>query len=232
MMGRMMGEYWLPLLGQVGFTPLLKHEPDVPDEAVTPAYCAEHNWLIGSPDTVATKLHRASWWLAPDLAVRRGGYRHQTSVGAEVCEVAAGDDGATAVTLTDVDGWQTRARLDGELAPGNPLALTLPALASAAAGVRPAFPALTIERGEVRPGTMALACVDTPAGDTVAAGTVAPESGAAVPAGERIVELRLDRPGQRIEQTCRVGSDGQVLAIAQLLGMVRRRREFTPVSER
>ena len=52
----------------------------------------------------------------------------------------------------------------------------------------------------------------------------------AVPAGERIVELRLDRPGQRIEQTFRVGSDGHVLAIAQLVGIGR--REFTPVSER
>jgi alkanesulfonate monooxygenase SsuD/methylene tetrahydromethanopterin reductase-like flavin-dependent oxidoreductase (luciferase family) len=59
MMGRMMAEYWLPLLGQVGFLPFFKHDPDVPDEAVTPAYCAEHNWLVGSPDTVAAKLRRA-----------------------------------------------------------------------------------------------------------------------------------------------------------------------------
>jgi len=58
MMGRMMAEYWLPLLGQVGFLPYLKHDPDVPDAAVTPAYCAEHNWLVGSPDTVAEKLRR------------------------------------------------------------------------------------------------------------------------------------------------------------------------------
>jgi imidazolonepropionase-like amidohydrolase len=190
-------------------------------------------WLIRELYQAAVPAaftRRASWWLAPDLAVRRGGYRHQTSVGAEVCEVAAGDDGATAVTLTDVDGWQTRARLDGQLAPGDLLALTLPALAPAAPGVRPA---LTIALGEVRPGTMALACADTPSGDTVAAGTVAPESGAAVPAvpaGERIVELRLDRPGQRLEQTFRIGSDGHVLAIAQLVGIGR--REFTPVSER
>ena len=58
MMGCMMAEYWLPLLGQVGFLPYLKHDPDVPDAAVTPAYCAEHNWLVGSPDTVAEKLRR------------------------------------------------------------------------------------------------------------------------------------------------------------------------------
>jgi alkanesulfonate monooxygenase SsuD/methylene tetrahydromethanopterin reductase-like flavin-dependent oxidoreductase (luciferase family) len=58
MMGRMMGEYWLPVLGQVGFLPYLKHDPDVPDAAVTPAYLAEHNWLVGAPDTVAAQLRR------------------------------------------------------------------------------------------------------------------------------------------------------------------------------
>ena len=57
-MGRMMREYWLPLLAQVDYTQYLKHDPDVPDAAVTPAYLAEHNWLIGSPDTVAAKLRR------------------------------------------------------------------------------------------------------------------------------------------------------------------------------
>ena len=57
-MGRMAAEYWLPVLGQVGYLPLLKHDPAVPDEAVTPAYLAEHNWLVGAPDTVAAKLRR------------------------------------------------------------------------------------------------------------------------------------------------------------------------------
>jgi len=36
----------------------LKHRPDVPDDEVTVEYCAEHNWLIGSPETVAKKLQR------------------------------------------------------------------------------------------------------------------------------------------------------------------------------
>lgn len=58
MMGRMMGEYFLPLLGSFGFTEFLKHDPDVPDSDVTPAYCAKHNWLVGSPDTVAEKLEQ------------------------------------------------------------------------------------------------------------------------------------------------------------------------------
>ena len=58
MMGRMMREYFLPLLGQFGFLEYLKHDPSVPDSDVTPEYCAQHNWLIGSPATVAEKLER------------------------------------------------------------------------------------------------------------------------------------------------------------------------------
>src|SRR5205085_1092456 len=57
MMGRMMTEYFLPLLANFGFTEFLKHRPDVPDSDVTPAYCARHNWLVGSPATVADRLH-------------------------------------------------------------------------------------------------------------------------------------------------------------------------------
>ena len=55
-MGRMMREYFLPLLAQFGFTEYLKHAPDVADSDVTPEYCAEKNWLIGSPSTVVEKL--------------------------------------------------------------------------------------------------------------------------------------------------------------------------------
>jgi alkanesulfonate monooxygenase SsuD/methylene tetrahydromethanopterin reductase-like flavin-dependent oxidoreductase (luciferase family) len=58
MMGRMMREYFLPLLAAFGFTEYLKHAPDVPDAEVTPDYCAKHNWLVGSPATVTDKLHR------------------------------------------------------------------------------------------------------------------------------------------------------------------------------
>jgi alkanesulfonate monooxygenase SsuD/methylene tetrahydromethanopterin reductase-like flavin-dependent oxidoreductase (luciferase family) len=55
-LGRMQGEYFLGLLGHFGFTEYLKHDPDVPDSDVTVEYCARHNWLIGSPDTVARRL--------------------------------------------------------------------------------------------------------------------------------------------------------------------------------
>ncbi|MGF1600000.1 MAG: LLM class flavin-dependent oxidoreductase [Acidimicrobiales bacterium] len=58
MMGRMMREYFLPLLGAFDFLDFLKSDPSLPNEAVTPEYCAEHNWLIGSPDTVAQRLEK------------------------------------------------------------------------------------------------------------------------------------------------------------------------------
>jgi alkanesulfonate monooxygenase SsuD/methylene tetrahydromethanopterin reductase-like flavin-dependent oxidoreductase (luciferase family) len=58
MMGRMMREYFLPLLGNFGFLEYLKHDPNIADSDVTPAYCAQHNWLVGSPATVAAKLER------------------------------------------------------------------------------------------------------------------------------------------------------------------------------
>jgi alkanesulfonate monooxygenase SsuD/methylene tetrahydromethanopterin reductase-like flavin-dependent oxidoreductase (luciferase family) len=57
MMARMMREYFLPLLAFFGFTEFLKHDPSVPDSDVTPEYCAKHNWLVGSPATVAARLH-------------------------------------------------------------------------------------------------------------------------------------------------------------------------------
>ncbi len=58
MMGRMMREYFLPLLGNFGFLEYLKHAPDVPDGDVTVEYCARHNWIIGSPATVVEKIER------------------------------------------------------------------------------------------------------------------------------------------------------------------------------
>jgi alkanesulfonate monooxygenase SsuD/methylene tetrahydromethanopterin reductase-like flavin-dependent oxidoreductase (luciferase family) len=58
MMGRMMGEYFLPLLGHFGFKDYLKHAPDVPDSDVTVEYCAKRNWIVGSPATVAEKIEK------------------------------------------------------------------------------------------------------------------------------------------------------------------------------
>ena len=58
MMGRMMTEYFLQLLGHFGFKDYLKHKPDVPDSDVTVEYCAKHNWIVGSPATVAEKIEK------------------------------------------------------------------------------------------------------------------------------------------------------------------------------
>jgi len=58
MMGRMMREYFLPLLTDVGVIQFLKHDPDIADGDVTPEYCARQNWLIGSPATVVEKIER------------------------------------------------------------------------------------------------------------------------------------------------------------------------------
>lgn len=56
MMGRMMGEYFLPLLANFGFKDYLKHDPEVADSDVTVEYCARRNWIIGSPDTVVRRI--------------------------------------------------------------------------------------------------------------------------------------------------------------------------------
>jgi alkanesulfonate monooxygenase SsuD/methylene tetrahydromethanopterin reductase-like flavin-dependent oxidoreductase (luciferase family) len=58
MMGRMMGEYFLPLLGHFGFKDYLKAAPEVPDSDVTVEYCARHNWIVGSPKTVTEKIEQ------------------------------------------------------------------------------------------------------------------------------------------------------------------------------
>jgi alkanesulfonate monooxygenase SsuD/methylene tetrahydromethanopterin reductase-like flavin-dependent oxidoreductase (luciferase family) len=57
-MGRMMREYFLPLLGAFGFLEHLKHEPEVADADVTPDYCAQHNWIVGSPATAVRKIEQ------------------------------------------------------------------------------------------------------------------------------------------------------------------------------
>ena len=58
MMGRMMREYFLPLLEAFGFTSYLKADADTPDADVTVEYCAKHNWFVGSPETVADKIEQ------------------------------------------------------------------------------------------------------------------------------------------------------------------------------
>lgn len=46
----------LPLQRAFDFVRFLKHDPDLPDDAVDLDYLARHLWLVGSPDTVARRL--------------------------------------------------------------------------------------------------------------------------------------------------------------------------------
>ena len=56
--GRQFDEYFIELITNGGLLKYMKHDPDVPDSEVTAAYLAKHNWLVGSPDTVAEKLQK------------------------------------------------------------------------------------------------------------------------------------------------------------------------------
>lgn len=67
-MGRMYREYFLPLLDNFGFFEFLKHDASAPDSDVTPEYCAAHNWIVGSPDTVVEKIE--------ETYERVGGFGH------------------------------------------------------------------------------------------------------------------------------------------------------------
>ena len=57
--GRFFVDYWIPLLGNnpVGLA-ALKHDPEMPDEALTPEYMLEHFWIVGDPDECAEKIAR------------------------------------------------------------------------------------------------------------------------------------------------------------------------------
>lgn len=56
MLGRVWGEYLLPLFKSFEMMSLFKHHPEVPDSDVTLEYLADYVWLVGSPQTVTQKL--------------------------------------------------------------------------------------------------------------------------------------------------------------------------------
>ena len=56
MMGRAYRDYLLPLFANFRLLSVFKHDQAVPDSDVTPEYLVDHNWLVGSPKTVAAKL--------------------------------------------------------------------------------------------------------------------------------------------------------------------------------
>jgi alkanesulfonate monooxygenase SsuD/methylene tetrahydromethanopterin reductase-like flavin-dependent oxidoreductase (luciferase family) len=56
MMGRCWREFLLPLYLGLGLGPLLKRDPSMPDKAIDVDYVADNLWLVGSPDTIASRI--------------------------------------------------------------------------------------------------------------------------------------------------------------------------------
>jgi alkanesulfonate monooxygenase SsuD/methylene tetrahydromethanopterin reductase-like flavin-dependent oxidoreductase (luciferase family) len=55
-MARTYEEYFLPLFRNLGFLDLLKHDPSIPDEAVTVDYLLNNRWVVGDPDHCVGKI--------------------------------------------------------------------------------------------------------------------------------------------------------------------------------
>jgi hypothetical protein len=53
MLARVWRDYLIPLFKQLTFLPSMKHDPEIPDEAVTPEYMADraHLWVRGQGQT-------------------------------------------------------------------------------------------------------------------------------------------------------------------------------------
>ncbi len=58
MMGRCWREFLLPLYLGLGLGPMLKRDPAMPDEAITLDYLCNELWFVGSPKTVAERIHQ------------------------------------------------------------------------------------------------------------------------------------------------------------------------------
>ena len=56
-MGRCWKEFLLPLYLGLGLGPTLKLDSSMPDKAVDLEYLADHLWLVGSPETVASRIN-------------------------------------------------------------------------------------------------------------------------------------------------------------------------------
>jgi alkanesulfonate monooxygenase SsuD/methylene tetrahydromethanopterin reductase-like flavin-dependent oxidoreductase (luciferase family) len=55
-LGRWATEYFIPLFGQFDFLKFWKHDQSVPDSEITKEYLANHNWVVGSVDSVVERL--------------------------------------------------------------------------------------------------------------------------------------------------------------------------------
>ena len=109
-MGRMMGEYFLPLLKEFEFLQYLKHDQSVPDSDVTPGYCARHLWIVGSPSTVTEKIAR--------IHDEVGGFGHLLVLGSTMSSIrrrgdvrwAAGEGSLASCEASVADGLSATDR--------------------------------------------------------------------------------------------------------------------------
>ncbi len=81
MMGRCWMQFLLPLYLKLGLGPLLKIDPAMPDEAITLEYLCDHIWFVGSPHTVAQRIH--------DFNTEVGGFGTLLAVSYDVAEERA-----------------------------------------------------------------------------------------------------------------------------------------------
>jgi alkanesulfonate monooxygenase SsuD/methylene tetrahydromethanopterin reductase-like flavin-dependent oxidoreductase (luciferase family) len=94
MLGRVWGEYLLPLFGGFQLHSVFKHDPNIPDSEVTPAYLMEHLWLVGSPATVAQKIEQ--------LYEVSGGFGTLLMLVYDHCQQQAGWERSTRLLATEV----------------------------------------------------------------------------------------------------------------------------------
>jgi alkanesulfonate monooxygenase SsuD/methylene tetrahydromethanopterin reductase-like flavin-dependent oxidoreductase (luciferase family) len=57
-MGRMLDEYFIPQLANFGYLDLLKHDLSIKNDQITAEYIVQTNALVGSVDTVISKLRK------------------------------------------------------------------------------------------------------------------------------------------------------------------------------
>ena len=73
---------------------VFKHDPDVPDSEVTPAYLMEHLWLVGSPTTVAQENRATLYGI--------GGFGTLLMLVYDHCQQQAGWERSTRLLATEV----------------------------------------------------------------------------------------------------------------------------------
>jgi alkanesulfonate monooxygenase SsuD/methylene tetrahydromethanopterin reductase-like flavin-dependent oxidoreductase (luciferase family) len=72
---------------------VFKHDPNIPDSEVTPAYLMEHLWLVGSPQQLPRKIEQL---------YEVSGVRHALMLVYDHCQQQAGWERSTRLLTTEV----------------------------------------------------------------------------------------------------------------------------------